>query len=97
MSFMAIKGSRWSTSSTCVETWGINFLSNDQLKNVGMPSVKAYTLIMSGINRVKNVLPDPGDGHDVPLGGDVEVPQIHGNRDVIVRRHLRKAHAQGYL
>jgi hypothetical protein len=40
--------------------------------------------------RVKNDLPDAGYGHDVPLGGDVEVPQVHRNRYVVVCRYLEK-------
>jgi hypothetical protein len=40
--------------------------------------------------RVKNDLPDPGYGHDVPLGGDVEVPQVHRYRYVVVCRYLEK-------
>ncbi len=45
--------------------------------------------------RVKNDLPDSGDRHDVPLGGDVEVPQVHRYRYVVVCRYLERKNRIG--
>ena len=38
--------------------------------------------------RVELLVPDGWDRHHVPLRGDVEVPQVHRNLDVVVGGHL---------
>ena len=44
---------------------------------------------------VELLVPDGWDRHHVPLRGDVEVPQVHRNLDVVVGGHLVHVPAGG--